>query len=221
MNVGLLAGIELRDSDRIEIEGVVIRLGQPENGFVAPREPAGLVGAVAVDPDQFVSQFEPGVDQQRMELELEWCHRCTVNVGSDLPADAPARPRLRVQRLQQLPIGLEIRVHLTSCLIGLADVVRRRRKRQLDRIVGEVGDGSKAVALEEIVVGSLYRYGIAGHATKIGRVEKGMGYLRCASLGRSPQTTRRVRPTAPLRGAPGHHLTARKNRELMQLKSVE
>src|SRR5437016_12824269 len=53
---GSLAGILLGDPNGIEVEGVGVTLGEPQDHFVAPREAPGAVQPVFEVPDDAIAQ---------------------------------------------------------------------------------------------------------------------------------------------------------------------
>ena len=90
----LLPGILLRHQDRVQVENVVVRLGVPEDHFVAAAESVSAMQPVPESPNDAVPHLQAQRFEDRMEEVVERQDRsrsppaAVKYVIADLPADA-------------------------------------------------------------------------------------------------------------------------------------
>src|SRR5207248_5711452 len=133
---GSLAGVLLGDPDGIEVEGVGVTFGEPQDHLVASREAARAVQAVLEVPDDAIAQ-------PKLVMPLETWEQHDVEredaVGLDVVADLPADAAARTQDADAFRDHGRLSGHvfaertLAGPLVRLADVVRGRRNDELRR----------------------------------------------------------------------------------------
>lgn len=80
----------MRNADRVEIEDIVVRLGEPQQGFVSARKPLVRMETEIESPDDPVPQLEPVTDEHAVKMVVERNHLAVTYEITDLPADTAA-----------------------------------------------------------------------------------------------------------------------------------
>jgi hypothetical protein len=107
--VVLLSRVLGRNSNRVKVENVVVTLGEPQDGFVPPREPSATVKSMLEVPDNAVPQPQAEIDEDRVEESVKRLDLASLNVVAHLPADASALVEDSHGTGDSLPLGIQIR----------------------------------------------------------------------------------------------------------------
>lgn len=78
----------LRDAHGIEIEEVILRLCEPDDGFVSARESATAMESVLEVPDDTIPHPKSKVRENGVKHGVQRYYGSAVNVITDLPANA-------------------------------------------------------------------------------------------------------------------------------------
>ncbi len=127
-----LAGVLRRDSDRVQVPRVIVSLRPPVDRLVATRESPCAVQAVAEVPDDAVTEFQAVRTKDRIEKRVKRDDFPVLYVVADLPADGALRMQQSYALADDLPLMREVRIHGSLALIGLSQVVGRRRNDKLE-----------------------------------------------------------------------------------------
>lgn len=120
----LLARILLRYSDRIEIEHVVVALGEPHDVLVATGQAVLAVQPVLEAPDDAVAELHAQLFADLIDEDVDGENLAIRgHVVADLPTDTSVVGQRPVSSLQRLFLLLQIFLELLSLLVFLADVV--------------------------------------------------------------------------------------------------
>jgi hypothetical protein len=131
----LLLGVLLGLANGIEVEGVVITLGKPNDDLVPAGETTGGVEAVAELPYDPVPHAEAKRLKQREELDVKRNDLPIVDIIANLPADAAFRMQYPEAFLNHFVLLVEIGVEAKALLVFLPKVVWGRRD---DKLSGTV-----------------------------------------------------------------------------------
>src|SRR3989449_10264837 len=133
---GALAGVLLGNPNGIEVEGVGVTLGEPQDHFVAPREAPGAVQPVLEVPDDAIAQPKLIMPlETREEHDVEREDAVGLDVVADLPTDAASGTQDADAFRDYGLLSGHVFAERTSArpLVRLANVVRGRRNDQLRR----------------------------------------------------------------------------------------
>ncbi len=81
-----LVGVFGRDADRVEVERVIVILGEPQDGFMPPGKTFLAMQSMSKGPNYSVPQAQAVVLENGIEDRVQWEYFTLIYVIADLPA---------------------------------------------------------------------------------------------------------------------------------------
>lgn len=122
----LLPGVFLWYANRIKIKDVIVRLCEPDDGFVPTRISAATMQPVLKVPNDAIPHPKTEIREDGVQDGIQRNDGASINVVSYLPANTALRGQ-GARALDDDPcLLLEVRIKLKPLLIFFADVIGRR-----------------------------------------------------------------------------------------------
>jgi hypothetical protein len=107
-----LAGIFLWNANGVQVEDIIVSLGEPDDSLVSARKPLRAMQSMLEVPDDTVSHLQPKFHENRVKHCIERNNCPIVNVVPNLPANAPARSKTPDTLSNYLSLLFEVKIEM-------------------------------------------------------------------------------------------------------------
>src|ERR1035441_7267086 len=141
----LLPRVLLRHPHNIQVEEIILALGEPKNTFITPGEAPTAMKSVLEVPDNAIPALKPQLSEYWEQHGIQRNDHPIIHVVSYFPANASCwfqGPRALVDDLLLLS---NVVIQINSLFVLLAQIVRWRSNHQLERGVRDGFEERKAI----------------------------------------------------------------------------